>query len=192
MDIKSRAEGREQKAESRKQEKRPGVEILYIRQMDFATGLRVEGKSGMRRIVLGIVEKEDQLLVSEWVQSVTGRICFRPLGGGLEEGEVPREGLIREFREELGTEIDILEELPTLENVYHWADRSKHEVAYLFRIRLRNEAFYAQEQIPVLDSTEVAFWKPVQDFLQQDWLIPEGLIALLTGTPAQSLKASAD
>ena len=146
----------------------------------------------MRRIVLGIVEKEDKLLVSQWVQSVTGRICFRPLGGGLEEGELPRDGLIREFREELGTEVDILEELPTLENVYRWADRSKHEVAYLFRIRLRNEAFYAQEQIPVLDSTEVAFWKLVQDFSNQDWLIPEGLLALLTGKPMESQTPSTD
>ncbi|GEM47866.1 NUDIX hydrolase [Deinococcus cellulosilyticus NBRC 106333 = KACC 11606] len=120
------------------------------------------------------------MLVFEGKQSITERIFYRPLGGGLEEGEDPREGLIREFREELGAEIEILEQLPTLENTYKWADQTKHEVAFLYRIRFLDGSIYDQQTLQVNDAPEVAFWKPLADFASGDWLVPEGLTDLLS------------
>lgn len=92
----------------------------------------------------------------------------RVLGGGLEFGETTEEGIRREVREELGCEIENLEFLKVVENIFTYEGKAGHQITFLFRGELSNKDLYNQEKIHIVELTyEVdAEWIPVADILE--------------------------
>ena len=101
----------------------------------------------IRVIAIGVIMNPDRpgLLVFEGIDSVTGRRYCRPLGGGVEFGELGCDTLRREMHEELGVEITGVRYLGTLENLFSVNGKSGHEIVLVYQAELRDAALYAQE-----------------------------------------------
>lgn len=71
-----------------------------------------------------------RLLVQEYHSA--DETFYRPLGGSIELGEQSAHTVIREFREELHTEVEITNYLGCLENVFHLDGDIGHEIIQLY------------------------------------------------------------
>lgn len=72
----------------------------------------------IRPIVLGIVKKENKILVSEGYDKVKNETFYRSIGGGIGFLENSKDALKREFREELNIDINVGEFLGISENIF--------------------------------------------------------------------------
>jgi len=137
----------------------------------------------IRPLALGIVWRDDSLLVFEGRNHVECETFYRPLGGGIEFGEYSQEALRREFREELGVELTDVRYLATLENIFTCNGQRGHEVVLLYEATLADSSFYERETFEVHEEEETltAYWIPLCKF-QTDGLplYPDGLLELLT------------
>ncbi|MGE1167155.1 NUDIX domain-containing protein, partial [Peribacillus simplex] len=75
-----------------------------------------------------------RLLLQEY--NIDNETYYRPLGGSIELGEKSDETVIREFNEELHTEIEIIDYLGCLENIFHLDEEIGHEIIQLYSLRL--------------------------------------------------------
>ncbi|MFJ7805485.1 NUDIX hydrolase [Bacillus cereus] len=93
-----------------------------------------------RAKAFGLAVHQDRLLVQEYYTE--GEIYYRPLGGSIELGEKSAHTVIREFKEELHTEIEITNYLGCLENVFHLDGDIGHEIIQLYSLRLLDTSLY--------------------------------------------------
>ena len=90
-------------------------------------------------------------------------------GGKMEPGETPEAALMREIREELGTEISIDSFLHTVE----WDYPAFHLTMHCFMCSLKAEALHLNEH-------EAARWLGAEDIRSVRWLpADEGLLPLI-------------
>lgn len=61
----------------------------------------------IRPIVLGIVKKDNKILVSEGYDKTKNETFYRSIGGGIEFLENSKDALKREFKEELDIDINV-------------------------------------------------------------------------------------
>ncbi|MFH5883047.1 NUDIX domain-containing protein [Halalkalibaculum sp. DA3122] len=64
-------------------------------------------KGRIRVRVSGLLIRDEALLMIRMRSPVTGRTVWLPPGGGVKFGETAEEGLVREFREETGLQIEV-------------------------------------------------------------------------------------
>lgn len=109
------------------------------------------------------------------------------VGGGLEHGELSRDALVREVREELGVAIHSERLLGTLENIFTYQGALGHEIVFVYDARLSDERLYAQPTLPGDEEGTpfVAAWRPLAAFAPGGaTLYPVGLFDLLLRSPA--------
>jgi ADP-ribose pyrophosphatase YjhB (NUDIX family) len=138
----------------------------------------------IRPLALGIVWRGDALLVFEGYDRVKEEVFYRPLGGGIEFGEYSQQAIRREFREELGAELDGLRYMSTVENIFTCDGRRGHEIVLLYEATLADPSFYEREAFTVHEERErfVARWMPLRRFATDGLLLyPDGLLELLKG-----------
>ncbi|MDY7080760.1 MAG: NUDIX domain-containing protein, partial [Chloroflexota bacterium] len=99
----------------------------------------------IRPLALGVVWRDDSILVFEGYDHVKNEAFYRPLGGGINFGERSREALRREFREELGVELTDVRYMDTLENIFTCNGQRGHEIILLYEATLADRSFYARE-----------------------------------------------
>ncbi len=96
---------------------------------------------------LGLPWRGDRLLAAE-VLDDDGRVKgVRPLGGSVAFGETAQDAVIREFQEELGVTVEIVEPLFFLESLYTHHGQTGHEIVALFEIRLPEGCLSDEEPI---------------------------------------------
>nr|WP_218891053.1 NUDIX domain-containing protein [Actinomycetospora corticicola] len=131
---------------------------------------------------MGIVRRGDDLLVLEGHDAVRGHTFYRPLGGGIEFGELSEQALHREFREELDVALTDVARVGVLENVFEFEGRPGHEIVVLYTASIADPAFYDRpDPGPILDEGTPVRWLPLRDVVAgRAVLYPEGLLELLS------------
>lgn len=133
-----------------------------------------------RIVALGLLIWRDHLLVAP-ATSRAGRPVWRALGGGVEHGEWARDAVVREYLEETGRDIEVVEALPAVENIFTLNGRVGHEAVFPFHVRWA-PGHEPEDLAPLAcrESDATAFtatWMPLADVLSgQHLLVPEGFM----------------
>lgn len=108
-----------------------------------------------------------RMLVTPSYDSVKKKSYNRLLGGHIEFGERAAETLRREMQEELAADIEVLERLEVVENIFQYKGRDYHEIAFIHHARFLDDAITHREDLYNLeaDFEETFRWLPIGDVL---------------------------
>ena len=120
----------------------------------------------IRPIVLGIVIKDNKLLVLEGFDEKKNEFFYRALGGGIEFGEKSDEALKREFLEELGIEIEIDKYLGLAENIFEFNGRKAHELVLMYKINIKDEDYKENYVVNDDKGKFKGLWVDIQKFVK--------------------------
>jgi ADP-ribose pyrophosphatase YjhB (NUDIX family) len=139
----------------------------------------------IRPIVICLFRQGDRILVSEAYDSAEGVYFCRPLGGGIEFGEHSRDALLREIREELGAEVEKLELVGVLENVFTYEGARGHEIVFVYDGEFKDREMYERGEVQGYRAETaagfVASWRSPEEIREKNArLVPGGLADLLT------------
>ena len=116
----------------------------------------------------------------------SGELYFRPLGGQIEFGERAADAVVRELREELGREVEVLEHLSIAENIFEAQGEVGHE--YVAEFFARFAPGHAPDGLAPLRGVESegspieARWLPIAEVLDGTVTVyPRGLAGRLAG-----------
>lgn len=137
----------------------------------------------IRPLAVGVARRNGDVFVEELYDTTAGERFYRPVGGGIEYGEASTDALRREFNEELDVEIDLVDYLGTIENVFTYEGTSGHEVAIVHEIALP-PAFAGALPVEGKEddgTTYTADWQTLSTIATENVpLYPDGMLALLT------------
>lgn len=137
----------------------------------------------IRSVSLGIIRKEENILVEVIHFPGVSTTFYRPIGGTIEFGENSKQTLIKEIREELNQEIEDPQLISVIENIFGVLDERGHEIDFIYEVNLKEKTIYGLEEIDGLEGEQAykAQWKPL-DFFERESdvkLVPDGLLELL-------------
>lgn len=135
----------------------------------------------IRVIAICLFRRGDEILVTEGLDTSTNRRYARPLGGGIELGETSEQTIVREIREEIGTEVCDLKLLGVLENLFELEGEQRHEVVFVYDGQFVDRSLYERTEIPLRDGDWLtgAIWRPLVRFGEESMLVPVGIETLL-------------
>lgn len=109
-----------------------------------------------------------RVLVGKGYEKATGEEFYRVLGGSIHFGETTEEGVRREIKEELKSEIENLRLLEVLENRYTYEGRQGHEIVFLYQGDLADKSLYEQNPIHIIEATYEFYtdWVTVDDIIR--------------------------
>lgn len=119
----------------------------------------------IRPIVLGIVKKNNKILVSEGYDKTKNEIFYRSIGGGIEFLENSKDALKREFKEELNIDINVGEFLGISENIFTYNGKNAHELILFYNVDINN--FDYKEKYHIVDDNceNDAMWIDIDNFI---------------------------
>jgi 8-oxo-dGTP pyrophosphatase MutT (NUDIX family) len=136
----------------------------------------------IRPLALCVFGHDGRILVNEAHDPVKSQSYCRPLGGGIQFGELSAHAIVREIREELGVEIGNLRLIGTLENIFIHLGEPGHEIVQVYDGEFVDRALY---RLPYLSGEESdhtpfnAHWRGKSYFSARLPLYPHGLMELL-------------
>lgn len=141
-------------------------------------------KPRIRPLALCIFRRGEKIFVAEGYDSSKNQTFYRPIGGGIEFGELAAATVKREVMEEIEAEVADLVYLGTLENIFTYEDQTGHEICMIFDGRFvdksRNADGYSVIGQDDGDILFTAMWKPLSFFREgRAPLYPDGLLELL-------------
>lgn len=133
----------------------------------------------IRPVVLGIVRKDNKILVSEGYDKVKDEYFYRSLGGGIEFQENSKDALKREFKEELDIDIIVGKFLGVSENIFVFDGKKAHEIVLLYEAEIKEEDY--KEKYKIIDEDEsYAIWMDIDKFVNKELkLYPEEVLEYL-------------
>jgi len=139
----------------------------------------------IRPIVICLFRNGDRIMVSEAYDSSKGEYFCRPLGGGIEFGEHSRDAMLREIEEEIGAEVEKLELVGVLENIFIYEGAQGHEIVFVYDAEFKDRGMYERSEIQgyrmEIDAGFVARWQSLEEIRGKNTrLVPEGLADLLS------------
>ena len=136
----------------------------------------------IRNIAICLIEHNGKVFVGEGFDEVKNETFYRPLGGGVEFGELAKDTVVREFQEEMETEIEVGSYLTTFENLFTFSGTPGHEIVLLFSATFKDESIYQKDNIKCKEEgTEfIAKWVNKSDFINATKILyPVGLTGYL-------------
>lgn len=137
-----------------------------------------------RANTLGLIFRGNSILLEEQIgkHSQGNGVYYRPVGGTIELGERSEETLVREYKEEIGADIEIIQYIDCIENIYKIDDKIGHEITLLYTVKFKDEALYQQEVFTVTEGDKIttAKWIPLDDIVDERIILyPERLTVLI-------------
>ena len=134
----------------------------------------------IRPIVLGMVKKNNKILVSKGYDKVKDEEFYRSIGGGIEFLENSKEALKREFKEELDIDIEVGNFLGISENIFTYNGKNAHELILFYEVYIRDEDYKEKYHI-IDDNCETgAEWIDIEKFKNRELKIyPEQVFEYL-------------
>lgn len=128
-----------------------------------------------------ILRDKSEILVGVGYDEIKKEHFGRIMGGGMNFGETAQVAVRREIKEELLCEIENLEFIKLIENIFTYNGEQGHQITFLYKGDLSNKELYKQEKILVHDTKSFeAEWLPLSDVKNgKVKLYPEFDIALL-------------
>jgi len=139
----------------------------------------------IRSIVICLIENEGKIFVGEGHDDIKSETYYRPLGGGIEFGELAAETAVREFKEEMNTDIEVTSYLHTFENIFTFNGNKGHEIALLVSAKFINKSFYEKDEITCNEEgiDFIAKWVDKNEFIKNEKILyPVGLSKYLEET----------
>lgn len=145
----------------------------------------------IRSIAICRIEHEGKLFLFEGYDPKKKETFYRPLGGGIEFGELAKDAVVREMREEMGTEIAVTGNAEVFENFYEFNGQPGHEIVFVLPAEFTDKSFY-EDRVFTGSEGGAAFsavWVPVSEFIEgKRILYPAGLVESLTEAYPQLIK----
>lgn len=144
-------------------------------------------KEMIRAIAICVCRNGNHILAAEGHDSRKGQTFYRPLGGSIEFGERGEETVRREFREEIGVDLNTIKYLGTLENIFTYEGMRGHEIVLVYDGLLADRNLYKEGIITgdELGTPFKAVWKRLDDFSPGNPPIyPDGLLEMIRKLPA--------
>ncbi|MDL4842326.1 NUDIX domain-containing protein [Aquibacillus rhizosphaerae] len=140
-------------------------------------------KGIIRPLVICIFSNNNSILVAEGYDTVKNEYYYRPIGGGIEYGELSSDALIREIHEEIEEEIVDLKYLGTIENIFTYNDDVGHEIVIVYDAKFVDNLIYKADSLEGKEDDGTIFtlwWKPITEFQNGKLkLVPKGLLELI-------------
>lgn len=133
----------------------------------------------IRNIVICLIRKGDKIFVAEGRDEVKNETFYRPLGGGIEFGELAEAAAIREFKEEMDTDIEVLSYMHTFENIFVFNGSPGHQIAILLEAKFKDISIYELDKTTFIEgdnTVHTAKWVNKNMFISGEKILyPEGL-----------------
>lgn len=100
------------------------------------------------------------------------------MGGGIEFGESAADAAIREFKEEMNTDIEVGSYLHTFENIFIFNGKPGHEIVILLSATFKDRSIYEMDDVGCCEEGAdfVAKWVHKSTFINgTNILYPNGL-----------------
>jgi 8-oxo-dGTP pyrophosphatase MutT (NUDIX family) len=137
----------------------------------------------VRPIAVCVVRNGDRIFVQEAHDPADGRTFYRPLGGGIDFGELAIAAARREMAEEASVEVDDLRLLGVLENLFEYNGAPGHEIVMVYEGRFVDDALYRAESVSCVEANGEEFrglWLGLERARRGEALLfPDGLLGLL-------------
>lgn len=143
-----------------------------------------ETSLNIRPLSLALVKNsKGQYLLHQGRDKDKNEMFYRPLGGGIDFGELAEATLRREILEELNEDIIIHEQLGVFESIFKYEQRFGHEIAILFLAEFKNRNVYEKQQLEIHEHnglTSIAVWRSIEEIRKEKaQLYPAGLEELI-------------
>lgn len=134
----------------------------------------------IRPIVLGMVKRNNKILVGKGYDKVKSEVFYRSIGGGIEFLEDSKEALKREFKEELNIDITVGEFLGISENIFMYNGKNAHELILFYNVDIK-ESDYKESYHIIDDNCQTdAMWIDIDRFKSKELKIyPEQVFKYL-------------
>lgn len=134
----------------------------------------------IRPVVLGIARRDNKILVSEGYDKIKKQTFYRCLGGGIEFLETSQIALKREYKEELGIDIEIEDFCGMSENIFTYEGRNAHELILLYNIKLKEKDIREKYHIKDDNCETDAYWIDINEFKNKNKILyPEEIFKYL-------------
>lgn len=148
----------------------------------------------IRPLTLGVIRRGDEILVYKIEDPSTGEVFYRPVGGGVEFGETSEQALLREFREELDIEVENLQLIGIIENLFSFNGQQCHQNEFVYSVEFVDDSLYSMDHMigedDTLNGESITYrtnWVSLDEFGPAGKrLVPDGLIDLLTKTESNT------
>ncbi len=134
----------------------------------------------IRPIVLGMLKRNNKILVTEGYDNIKDETFYRSLGGGIEFLEYSKDALKREFKEEIKIDINVGEFLGISENIFTFNGKNAHELILFYDVSI-NDKDYKERYHIIDDNCETdAIWIDIDKFKNKELKIyPEQVLEYL-------------
>lgn len=117
-------------------------------------------------IARAVIVSENQLVVCK----AKGRDSYFLPGGHVEFGELAKDALVREIKEEMGVDATVGEFIDVVENIYEQDGMKHHEVNLVFSVQIDKTNIVSQEEhidFSLVDITELLNIKLLPERVKQ-------------------------
>ena len=138
----------------------------------------------IRPIAICLFRNGNQILVSEGFDTVKQSYYYRPLGGGIEYGESSKAAVLREVQEELNVEVENVQLVGVIENLFTYQGKQGHEIVFVFDGEFSDKSLYELDEIDCYEQeADVRFkakWQSLDEVKKNgSKLVPKDLANLL-------------